>query len=151
MEARPAGSGLELRVGLEELRPTARTPVYAWLVLIPVATGERPFGASASQDLVRVRSKVATPLLVRLLDPQAHCAYSRPDVYAIFEFPDNVSAATASVSVAAAQRRAGSSGRAGRAASTGVYFNGPAGRLWDPAIVGLDQIPPLAPEPMMPA
>src|SRR5205823_1506629 len=64
VEARPAGSGLELRTRAEELRSAARTPVGPVLFDVPVLARERRLGAVATEDVVLLGCQTLTPLLV---------------------------------------------------------------------------------------
>src|SRR5688572_3286662 len=64
VEARPAASRLELRVGAEELGAAARTAVHAVGVLVPIRAGERALRAFVAQDLVLLGRESLAPLLL---------------------------------------------------------------------------------------
>src|SRR5262245_34900583 len=71
-EARPAGARVELRLGAEQLRPTAGAAVDARLLRVDVGAGEGPLGALPAQHLVLLRAELGPPIGVRLLDALAH-------------------------------------------------------------------------------
>src|SRR5436305_816282 len=72
IEARPAGTGLELRVRAEQLGAAARAAVDAVLLVVHVAAREWRLGALASQHLVLLRCQLLAPLLVGLIDLRCH-------------------------------------------------------------------------------
>ena len=55
-EARPAGAGVELRVGAEELGAAAGAAVDAGVLRVDVLAGERALGALPPEDLVLLRA-----------------------------------------------------------------------------------------------
>src|SRR4029079_14246955 len=65
-EARPAGAGLELRVGREQRRIAAHAYVGAVVVTVPVLARERALGAGLAGDLELGRVQTLTPLRVGL-------------------------------------------------------------------------------------
>src|SRR4051794_3281194 len=67
-EARPAGAGVELRRGREQLGAAARAAVHAVLLDVPVLAGERALGAALAQHLVLLGRELLAPLLVGLVD-----------------------------------------------------------------------------------
>src|SRR4051812_320705 len=71
-EARPAGAGVELGVGREQLGAAARAAVHAVLVVVPVAPREGAFGRTLAQHVVLLGRELLTPLLISLLDSRFH-------------------------------------------------------------------------------
>src|SRR5262249_40573339 len=67
-EAGPAGSGVELGGGVEQLEPAARALVDALRVVVPVGAGESRLGALVTQDAVLLGRERLLPLGVALLD-----------------------------------------------------------------------------------
>ena len=67
-EARPAGAGVELGVGAEQLCAAAATAVDAVLLVVPVGAGERALGALLAEDLVLLGRELRPPLRLGLLD-----------------------------------------------------------------------------------
>src|SRR5689334_1499263 len=78
VEARPAGTGLELRVRAEERRSAPGTVVHAVVLHVPVPAGERPLSPLAAKDLVLLRRQLLAPLGVGLLDLVRHPFGSGP-------------------------------------------------------------------------
>ena len=64
VEAGPAGAGIELGVGAEQLGATAGAVVHPVVLDVHVLARERPLGAVAAQDLVLVGREALPPLLV---------------------------------------------------------------------------------------
>ncbi len=64
-EAGPAGAGVELGVGREQLRTTGRTAVDAVGVAVEVLTAECRLCTGLTQDALLRRSEPAAPLVVR--------------------------------------------------------------------------------------
>src|SRR5215207_6244709 len=60
-EAGPAGAGVELGVGGEQLGAAADAAVHALRLLVPVGTGERPLGAGLAGDLELLGRQLLTP------------------------------------------------------------------------------------------
>ena len=71
-EARPPGPGVELRVGAEELRATARAAVDTRILGVGVRAGEGSLGRLPAEDRVLVGRQSGAPLLVRELDRARH-------------------------------------------------------------------------------
>src|SRR5262249_27393716 len=67
-EARPAGAGLELRVGGEEREVAADAVVRARGVVVPVLARERSLRALLGRDLVLLGRELGLPLRVGLRD-----------------------------------------------------------------------------------
>src|SRR3954463_6963820 len=67
-EAGPAGAGVELGRGREQLRAAARTAVHAVLLDVPVLAGERALRTALAQHLVLLGGELLAPLVIRLLD-----------------------------------------------------------------------------------
>ena len=63
-EAGPAGAGVELGVGGEELGAAADAAVHAGGLLVDVGAGEGALGAGLAGDLVLLRRQLLAPLLV---------------------------------------------------------------------------------------
>src|SRR5215469_7462108 len=61
-EARPAGTGLELGIGVEQRRITADAAIQTGLVVVPVLAGEGHLGAVMTGDLESVGRKLLAPL-----------------------------------------------------------------------------------------
>src|SRR4051812_44236965 len=71
-EARPARAGVELRLGVEQLRAAGGAAVDAVLVVVPVLAGERALGALLAQHLVLLGRELLAPLGVGLLNLGGH-------------------------------------------------------------------------------
>src|SRR3954447_2248104 len=63
VEARPATVGVELRLGIEQLRAAHDAVVRARLLGVPVLAGERPLGARLLRDMELHRSELQLELL----------------------------------------------------------------------------------------
>src|ERR1700730_8964342 len=61
-EARPASTGVELRVRGEERRPATNAAVASRALFIPIGTGERAFGAVLAGDVVLLGRELGAPL-----------------------------------------------------------------------------------------
>src|SRR3954447_9467863 len=72
VEARPAAAGVELRVGLEELRPARLAGVHARGLGVGVLPDERSLGAGLAQHGVLLGRELLAPLLVGLLHLVGH-------------------------------------------------------------------------------
>ena len=73
-EARPAGAGVELRLGAKQLRAAAGTPIDAGHLGVRVRARERPLRRLPSQDGVLLGREALAPLLVGQLEPSRHHA-----------------------------------------------------------------------------
>src|SRR3954467_14775789 len=67
-KARPTGTRLEFRSGVEQRIPTSRATVDAIAVLVPVLPCEWGLGALLSQHTILLRRELAPPFGIRLLD-----------------------------------------------------------------------------------
>src|SRR5206468_10317420 len=67
-EARPAGAGVELGVGAEELLTAARAAVHAVAVLVPICAREGLLGALVAEHLVLLGRQLLAPVGFRLLN-----------------------------------------------------------------------------------
>src|SRR5215213_858186 len=63
-EARPAGSGVELRARWEELSVAAGTPIDAGSMLVPQVSAEGSFRALLAENPVLLGRELSAPLLV---------------------------------------------------------------------------------------
>lgn len=63
-EARPAGAGLEFRVGIKQLLAAADTAIHARLVVVPIRAGEGSFGPFFSSNLELLRRQPLLPFVV---------------------------------------------------------------------------------------
>src|SRR6185369_18053000 len=66
--ARPAGAGVELRLGPEQGLPAADAFVRSGIFRIPVLAGESALGAVLARHLVLLRRELRLPLRIRLHD-----------------------------------------------------------------------------------
>jgi hypothetical protein len=83
VERRPPAARVVLRLGTEELRPTARAAVCARLERMVVFTGERRLGALPPQDAVLLRIQLGAPLFLGLLDFRHHFSLIRVPPYSL--------------------------------------------------------------------
>src|SRR6185369_4713974 len=67
-ERGPAAAGVVLRVGGEQLRPAAGTPVGARIERVVVLAGERALSALLAQNTVLLGREFGPPLLFGFLD-----------------------------------------------------------------------------------
>jgi hypothetical protein len=79
VEARPAGAGVELRPGGEQLRAAARASVGAVVLDVDVLAGERPLSRLTPQHLVLLGTQSLAPLLVGQLD-LVFCLHDSHDI-----------------------------------------------------------------------
>ncbi len=75
-EARPAGAGVELGVGGEELRSTADAAVHALRLLVDVGAGEGALGARLAGHLELLGRQLLTPFLLGFLNFCRHLVLS---------------------------------------------------------------------------
>src|SRR2546421_3838785 len=68
IKARPPAVGVELGLGLEQLRPAARAQVGARRLGVPVLAGEGSLGSLLTQHVVLGRGQISLPLGCALLD-----------------------------------------------------------------------------------
>src|SRR5439155_1432633 len=78
-EAGPAGAGVELRLGAEQLRPAGGAAILPRLLVVGVRTGERRLGTRLSQHLILRRRQLLAPLELGLFDvARAHAMVLAP-------------------------------------------------------------------------
>src|SRR5262249_19987142 len=78
VEARPAGSRVELRLRAEQALAAAGAPVHPRLLAVVGLARERPLGAVLAETPVLLRRELGLPLRVRPRDPLSHGASSLP-------------------------------------------------------------------------
>ena len=60
-EARPAGAGIIFGVGSEQVEIAGDTPIQPRLMIVPIGSAERPFGASFARDPVLLGRELFLP------------------------------------------------------------------------------------------
>ena len=67
-ETRPAGAGIKFGVGSEQVEIAGDTPIQPRLMIVPVDSAERPFGAFFARDTVLLGRELFLPLGLGLDD-----------------------------------------------------------------------------------
>ena len=71
-EARPACSGIELRVGREQRCAASDAAIHAFLMIVPIRAGEGALGSLLASDMVLLWSELPLPLFFGLTNLVAH-------------------------------------------------------------------------------